>query len=68
LHSAARPLFVAGPRDNVKAIIAQLEAAVGAEGYDFVDATAEGDDEEWEEDEEKDDHVIAIEEVSGPPR
>jgi hypothetical protein len=67
LHAAARPLFVAGPRDNVRTIMARLEAAVGAGNYDFVDVMAdEGEEEEDGGDEE--DGVIEIEEVNAPPR
>jgi hypothetical protein len=40
-----RPLYVAGPRDDVEGIMAKLEASVGSGNYDFVDPLLEQDEE-----------------------
>jgi hypothetical protein len=57
-----RPLYVAGPRDDVDGILATLDASVGVEGYDFVDPV-EGDAGEWEE---EDEDVIEVEAMEKP--
>ena len=43
---SGRPLFIVGPYDDVDAVLAKLDRAVGEDGYDFV-WPAE-DEEEWE--------------------
>src|SRR5438045_595893 len=46
-----RPLYVAGPRDNVDRIMATLDASVGVGNYDFVDPIEGAGEGEWEEEE-----------------
>jgi len=73
----ARPLFMNGPRDDVARIRARLDAAVGPDGYDFLEGMlgldqlrsllgdgfefAEGDDFESEADEELEDQELDAE-------
>jgi hypothetical protein len=64
LAHPARPFFAAGPYDNVAAITAQLELAVGAGNYDLLDGQLAGilgdwlGDEDDEEDESDDGDAI----------
>jgi hypothetical protein len=48
-----RPIFLSGPRDDTRAVLARLERAVGAQGFDFEDRLAledDSEDEEWDSD------------------
>ena len=36
-HAAAKPIYVRGPRDDVQAIVPQLVAMLGADGFTYVD-------------------------------
>jgi hypothetical protein len=60
----ARPLYIAGPDDNVPAILAQLEAAVGPDGFDFT-LGAEREDEEEELDDLDDEREDEDEDARG---
>jgi hypothetical protein len=42
-HSAAKPIYMRGPRDDDQAILAQLTATLGADGFTYVDDIALGD-------------------------
>jgi hypothetical protein len=43
-----RPLYVAGPDDDVDAVLSQLEARLGPDGFDFEDGDGDADDDEPE--------------------
>lgn len=45
---SGRPLFVAGPYDNVDAVLAKLDRVVGEDGYAFVHPVELEDEEAWE--------------------
>jgi hypothetical protein len=69
-----RPLYVAGPHDNVDAILSRLEASVGPDGYDLVhglDAVGDdsdgSDDLDWNDESFDDDEVLTVEGVEAPP-
>lgn len=62
-HAAERPLYVSGPRDDARAILRRLAAAVGEQGFDFINSALaefeddfeDGDFEDEDEDEDDDD-------------
>ena len=45
-----KPFFVAGPYDNVKAVLRQLERVAGAGNYDYVVPMDEPPPDEWDDD------------------
>lgn len=52
-----RPIYISGPRDDARAIVARLVKAVGPDGFDFHDASQfqdDPDDEDWDDDEGED--------------
>jgi hypothetical protein len=36
-HAAARPIYIQGPQDDIQVIVPQLVAAVGADGFTYID-------------------------------
>lgn len=52
-----RPLYIAGPDDDVDAIMSRLDARVGVEGYDVVSAFGELDDDDIDDDDIDDDDI-----------
>jgi hypothetical protein len=70
-----RPLYVAGPHDNVNAIVSRLAASVGPNGYDLVHGLGalldgsddlDSDDEPFDDEPFDDDDVLTVEGVEAP--
>jgi hypothetical protein len=49
-HAAERPVYVSGPRDDARAVLRRLAAAVGEQGFDFIDSAALAEFEDEDED------------------
>lgn len=71
-----RPLYIAGPHDDVDAITSRLDAHVGPDGYDFVAGFDDLDDDLDDEDMDgdffddepfDDDDVMTVEGIEVPP-
>ncbi len=58
-QSAARPIYIRGPRDDIQEILPQLVAAVGADGFTYIDAVHLAEAEALDEDDEEPDDATA---------
>jgi hypothetical protein len=68
LARPARPVYISGPFDDARRVVARLDATVGPGNYDFISAGKQllewdGEDDEWDEDVEEDGTNSAL----GPP-
>ena len=66
-HAAARPIYMQGPHDDIQEILPQLVAAVGADGFTYIDAVGVAEAELrtlYEDDDEPEDATAGADERS----